>query len=179
MTPRAFIVAITLSLFFTTPTRAQMSAEEDLATIRNFVQISDQLGTAGQVAYDQVASIKAAGYDIVINLAPASAKRNEREGFLVAQEGMTYMQIPVSWAEPSLEDLEQFFAVMKANQDRKVFVHCFANMRASAFTYLYRTLVAGESEDVALADMNKVWDPNDEEQWKAFIARAKENAAGS
>ncbi len=171
------VAALVLALTITSPVHAQVTAEEDLATIRNFVQISDDLATSGQVAYDQIASIKSAGYEVVVNLAPASVTMNELEGFLVAEQGMTYVQIPVSWSEPSLRDLKQFFSVMKANEDRKVFVHCFANMRASAFTYLYRTLVAGDPEDAALADMNAVWDPDDVEQWAELIATAKERAS--
>lgn len=174
----SFGAALVLALATASPARAQIAPEEDLATIRNFVKISDQLATSGQVAYDQIASIKSAGYEVVVNLAPASVTMNELEGFLVAEQGMTYVQIPVSWTEPSLKDLKQFFSVMKANEDRKVFVHCFANMRASAFTYLYRTLVAGESEDAALADMNAVWDPNELDQWAGLIATAKERALG-
>ncbi len=56
-------------------------------------------------------------------------------------------------------------------------MHCFANMRASAFTYLYRTVVAGEPDESARADMLAVWDPASDErwaQWDRLITRAKE-----
>ena len=67
----------------------------------------------------------------------------------MTQAGMTYIQIPVDWQDPSLRDLELFFDVMEANEDRNVYVHCFANMRVSVFVYLYRTLRQGMSEDEA------------------------------
>lgn len=155
------------------PAAAQVSAEEDLATIRNYVKVSDRLATSGQIAYDQIAALHEAGYEVVINLAPPSLGSNELEGYLVTDAGLSYVQIPVDWQKPSLRDLELFYAVMEANRDRKVFVHCFANMRASAFTYLYRTLVAGESDAEALADMTAVWDPSEVEQWSALIETAK------
>ena len=44
-------------------------------------------------------------------------------------------------------------------------MHCFANMRASAFTYLYRTLVEGVDADEAREDMLAVWDPGLDERW--------------
>jgi len=66
--------------------------------------------------------------------------------------------------------------VMKANEDRSVFVHCFANMRASAFVYLYRTLRLGELDEVARADMAKIWDPASQTQWQMFIEDAQQAA---
>ena len=132
-----------------------------------------RLGTGGQVAYDQIQSLKDAGYDVVVNLAPASNGANALEGYLATEAGMTYVHIPVSWQEPNMRDLQMFFDVMEANRDRKVFVHCFANMRVSAFVYLYRTLVEGVDEDEARADLEEIWDPGSQQQWKDLIARAQ------
>ena len=113
-----------------------------LNTARNFVRISEDLATSGQIFSEHINAIADQGFHVVVNLATADAERNGQEGFWVAEKGMTYVNIPVSWTEPTLEDVDQFFAVMEANRDRKVYVHCFANMRASVFTYLYRTLKA-------------------------------------
>lgn len=146
---------------------------DDLARIHNYVRISDRLATSGQMTYEQIPAIAAAGFDVVINLAPAREERNGREGFVVAEEGMTYVNIPVDWERPTLEDLDMFFAVMDANRHREVFVHCFANMRASAFTYLYRTLAAGESDAEARPAMEAVWDPASQRQWQGFIEAAR------
>lgn len=154
---------------------AQISAEQHLAGIYNYVKVSDDLATSGQIGYDQIAALKEAGYEVVVNLAPASSGNNELEGYLVTEQGLSYVHIPVSWSEPSMRDLQMFFNVMEANADRKVFVHCFANMRASAFTYLYRTLVAGDDEADAKADMEEVWDPMELKQWAALINNAKQN----
>ena len=148
-------------------------APKTLGDTMNYVEISDQLTTSGQIIYDHIRDIKAGGHDIVINLAGADQKRNGEEGFRIIQEGMTYVHIPVSWSEPSQRDLKLFFDVMEANQDRKVFVHCFANMRVSVFVYLYRTLQQGISHDEAWKDVLKVWDPNSQPQWTAFIEKAK------
>ena len=152
-------------------------ADSALDGIHNYVAISDQLATSGQMTYDQIEDVANAGFDLVINLAPARQDRNEREGFLVAEHGITYVNIPVDWQEPLLRDLETFFAVMDASRDRKVLVHCFANMRASAFTYLYRTLVLDEDESAARRDMEVVWDPASQVQWGQFVELAKSRYA--
>jgi protein tyrosine phosphatase (PTP) superfamily phosphohydrolase (DUF442 family) len=152
---------------------ASSAGEKKLEDAKAFLRISDQLATAGQIGYDEIPVIKNAGFDVVINLAPARKERNGEEGFRVTEEGMTYVQIPVDWEKPSLRDLDLFIDVMKANQDRKVYVHCFANMRASAFVYLYRTMALGVPEDQARADLLKIWDPASEPAWARFIEQAK------
>ena len=171
------LLLLPLVALLAAPALGQTSPEEDLATIRNYVKVSDDLATSGQIAYDQIASLKELGYEVVVNLATASESANALEGFLVTQEGMTYVHIPVSWGEPSMRDLQMFFDVMEINKDRKVFVHCFANMRASAFTYLYRTLVEGVPADEARQAMDPVWDPMELEQWAGLIERAQEQHA--
>lgn len=136
-----------------------------LESIRNYTFVNAGLASAGQIAYEQIPLLAREGYEVVVNLATPDPQVNAEEGFRVTQTGLTYVQIPVVWQEPTVEDVEMFFDVMRANQDRKVFVHCIANMRATAFVYLYRTLVLGEPEDEARAKMNEVWNPIGSEQY--------------
>lgn len=152
-----------------------------LDDVYNFVRISDQLGTSGQISVEEIAAVEDSGYQVVVNLAPAREDRNFEEGFRVVEAGMTYVQIPVDWQNPALRDLELFFDVMDANQDRQVYVHCFANMRVSVFVYLYRTLREGVSEDEAWEDVLKVWDPGadpETAQWPRFIEAARAALGG-
>jgi protein tyrosine phosphatase (PTP) superfamily phosphohydrolase (DUF442 family) len=153
---------------------AQAGVEAQLEEITNYTRISDSLASSGQIGYDQVQALKEAGFEVVVNLAPASDAANGLEGFLVVEQGMSYVHIPVSWQEPSMRDLDFFFTVMEANKDRKIFVHCFANMRASAFVYLYRTLHEGVSEEQAREDMARIWDPMGQAQWAHLIEAAGE-----
>ena len=155
------------------------SGPEPLETIRNWQHVDERLSSSGQIAYDQIPLLAEQGYEVVVNLAIADEERNAREGFYVAQSGLTYVHIPVDWQEPTMADVELFFDVMEANEDRKVYVHCFANMRASAFVYMYRTLVQGVPEAEARATMNEVWDPNELEQWGGLIRRAQEAHGGN
>lgn len=169
----AITASLTLPLLAPGVILAQSSGPPPLETIRNFQQLSERLASAGQIGYEQIPLLKEQGYDVVVNLAVADEERNGREGFLVAEAGLTYIHIPVDWNAPTLADVEVFFDVMEANEGRKVFVHCFANMRASAFVYMYRTLVEGVSEADARATMDQVWDPWELEQWGDLIERAQ------
>lgn len=144
-----------------------------LESIRNFQVVDDLLTSAGQIADDQIPLLRDAGYEVVVNLAIADEERNGREGFLVAESGLTYVHIPVEWTAPRVRDVELFFDVMEAHRDRKTFVHCFANMRATVFVYLYRTLVEGVPEPEARATMREIWDPAEEQPWADLIERVK------
>ncbi len=155
--------------------------EEALAGIYNYVRISDRLATSGQIDEAEIEALGDAGFEVVVNLAPARRERNLEEGFQVTDAGMAYFQIPVDWENPSLDDLELFFEVMDITGERSVHVHCFANMRVSVFVYLYRTLREGVSEAEAREDLLKVWDPDaDPEvaQWPRFIAAARDRFGG-
>ena len=170
----AFRIASTLPIvaLATAPLTAQ-TAPASLETVRNFQIVDETLSSAGQIAYDQIPLLAEEGYEVVVNLAIADERRNGQEGFLVAQNGLAYVHIPVDWERPELEDVEMFFDVMQANEGRRVFVHCFANMRASAFVYMYRTLVEGVPEEEARATMNEVWDPGEMDQWSTLIRQAQ------
>jgi protein tyrosine phosphatase (PTP) superfamily phosphohydrolase (DUF442 family) len=143
-------------------------AAPQLSDIYNFLTISDDLGTAGQPTAEQLAAVKEAGYDVVINLALGTTPRDlPNEADLVARHGMDYIHIPVVFDKPTEADLERFFAAMDENRDKKCFVHCIANMRVSAFVFLYRVLRQGVAPDEARAMMNRLWQPN--AVWQKFI----------
>jgi protein tyrosine phosphatase (PTP) superfamily phosphohydrolase (DUF442 family) len=157
------------------PAQSETGSLED---VKAYLRISDKLSTAGMIKTDQLPILKSAGFEVVVNLAPAHRDRNYLEGFNVATLGMTHVHIPVPWDNPAIRDLQMFFDVMDANTDRNVFVHCNANMRVSVFVYLYRTLKMGVSEEMARQDLLKIWDPNSVPQWAAFIAEATRKYRG-
>lgn len=141
--------------------------DSSLSSIRAFVQINGSIATSGQIGLQHIPTIKSAGYDLVVNLAPARKQMNGEEAYAAVEAGLAYVQIPVDFKKPALRDLEFFFAVMDANSDRNVFVHCFANMRVSSFIYLYRVLRLGHSREEAQLSLSQVWEPN--EDWRLFI----------
>jgi len=139
-----------------------------LANIYNMLSLTDELGTSGQPTSAQLAAIKEAGYEVVINLATGTTPRDlPNEADVVATQGMEYIHIPVVWDNPTEADLARFFEVMDATQDKKRFVHCIANMRVSAFMFLYRVLRQGMPLDEARATMSQIWQPNP--IWQKFI----------
>ena len=146
-----------------------MRVDKDrLIEIYNFRAIGERLGTAGQPTQEQFQIVHQAGFETVINLAlPTSDNALAHEGSIVAGLGMSYVHIPVDFKAPASTDFHAFCRVMAAFDNRRVFVHCAANMRVSAFVFLYRVLHQRVSINDAEHDLHAIWQPD--EVWKHFI----------
>ena len=143
-------------------------ASSRLAEIRNFHAISDKLGSAGQPDEDQFQLISEAGFEAVINLAlTTSDNAIPDEGSIVTSLGMAYFHILVDFQSPQSKDFRLFCQLMDAFDGRPVFIHCAANMRVSAFVFLYRVLVQGVANADAEQDLHAIWHLNP--TWKQFI----------
>ncbi|MBE0542791.1 MAG: protein tyrosine phosphatase family protein [Verrucomicrobia bacterium] len=141
--------------------------------IRNFLRIDDRLTTSGMPQPDDFAALRQAGFEVVINLAlPTSDNALPNEGELVSAQGMTYIHIPVKFDAPQPTDFERFTRMMDACAGQKVFVHCAANMRVSAFVFLHR-LRQGVDRTTAENDLTKIWQP-DGVWWEFVNARLAE-----
>jgi len=141
-----------------------------LDSIPYYLKLSECLATAGQPREDDFETILRAGFQVVINLGLYKTEYAlEDEEALVKGLGMGYLHIPVSWDNPAREDLEEFFALMDAMHDRKVFVHCAANKRVSVFIALYRILRLNWPFERAFREVYHVWTP--EPQWDEFITQ--------
>lgn len=140
----------------------------DLSEIKNFIQVNEQWGTAGQPTAEQFVDVRATGYETVIYLGtPDSETALPNEGELVTQQGMRYVHIPVVWTEPKVSDFELFAHILNAHPEGHVFTHCVVNMRASAFMFLYRIIYQGVDPSEAKSLMQEIWDPNP--VWEQFL----------
>ena len=139
-----------------------------ISQIKNFIEISENIGTAGQPTEAQFSAIKEAGYEVVVNLAmPTSTNAIANERQLVNSQEMIYVHIPVKWEAPTGKNLDDFFGIMKANESKKVFVHCALNMRVSAFIYLFRVIWQGVTPADAKEQLHQIWEPDG--VWRDFI----------
>ena len=139
-----------------------------LSAIYNFRAIGDKLGTAGQPTESQFGEIRNAGFEAVINLAlPTSDNAIANEGSVVTGLGMAYVHIPVNFNAPTSQDFKAFCRVLDAFEGQRVFVHCAANMRVSAFMFLHRVLHQRVPRAEAERDLHAIWQPD--EVWNRFI----------
>ncbi len=111
-----------------------------LEHIYNYVPISEMVSTSGQPSEADLRLIKNAGFRTIVNLAPHNAENSlPDEQQSVDNLGLGYIHIPVDFKNPTDADFEKFVEVMQGLDGSKVWVHCAANMRVSAFIYRYVT----------------------------------------
>jgi protein tyrosine phosphatase (PTP) superfamily phosphohydrolase (DUF442 family) len=144
--------------------------------IYQYRQATPELATSGQPREKELALIADAGYDVVINLALYDDPRYSLpdETAAVRALGLEYVHIPVSFDAPSQRDLAKFFEAMDALKGKRIWLHCAANLRVTAFLGLYRRLRDGWPMDRAFELMNDVWEPNP--VWAHFIREQLEAA---
>src|ERR1700751_4454314 len=133
-----------------------------LSDIYSFRAIGERLGTAGQPTENQLHVIRQAGFEAVINLAlPTSDNALANEGSIVTGLGMSYVHIPVDFKMPTSQDFQTFSRMMQAFEGGRVFVHWAANMRVSAFMFLYRVLHQKVPVSEAELDLHAIWEPDE------------------
>ncbi len=136
--------------------------------ILNYVEYSDRFASAGQPSEAELEALRDSGFERIIYIAfsnDGDALPNEDR--IVRRLGMDYVHIPVIWDAPTVADFESFAAVMQRDPGQKTLLHCQVNMRATAFSFLYRVLYEGVSVAAAKADMNRIWEPN--ATWRELI----------
>lgn len=145
---------------------AASATTESLAA--NYVVIGERIHTAGQPSAGTLEGLGDYGFALVVNLAPPTVPNAvAEEANLVAAAGAEYVNIPVDWQRPTAADFERFSEVMNGAREEKVLVHCQLNMRASAFTFLYRVVHEDVAPETAFTALSQVWVPRD--QWADFV----------
>ena len=140
-----------------------------MLNIPNQKQIQPNLITAGMPDREALLSLRQEGFEAVISLAlPNSQPAPEPdESVIVTSQGLSFMQIPVLFDQPTLDDFRLFRTLLDQLQGKKVLVHCALNYRVSSFVYLYRVLSGLATEPEARADLEAIWQPD--EVWSDFI----------
>ena len=139
-----------------------------LRNIRNFLQLDERIATSGMPRSADFQAIGEAGFAVVINLAlPTSDHAINNEGELVTRAGMSYIHIPANFESPQPRDFILFRRILESCDNDRVFIHCAANMRVSAFLFLHRVLQNSSSRDAAEQDLKRIWNPSG--VWRGFI----------
>ncbi len=136
--------------------------------IINYIAYSDVLASSGQPTAAQFQVQAEAGVQRVVYLAFTDHETSlANEDRVVRDLGMAFVQVPVVWVNPTVEDFRLFAAVMAQGGDHKTLVHCQVNWRASSFSFLYRVIHDKVPMDDAVVDLTSIWTPT--EPWRQFI----------
>lgn len=156
-------LVVLLTLLICKPVNA-----DELAQIDNYREYSDTFSSAGQPDVEQLKSISEAGFERVIYLAFSDNHTAiEAEDRVVKKLGMDYVHIPVDFDHPTLEDFEDFAAVMNRDRQKRTLLHCQINLRAATFSFLYRVIYNNVPLAQAKEDLDAIWQPD--KIWYSFI----------
>ena len=148
-------------------------ATGDLSEIINYREYSPQFSSSGQPTAGQLKAVSEVGFKRVIYLAFSDNHTAiETEDRVVKKLGMDYVHIPVDFENPTLEDFEDFAAVINRDKAKRTLLHCQINLRASTFSFLYRVIYAGVPMAVAKQDLDAIWVPD--KVWYRFIVTVLE-----
>ena len=140
-----------------------------IGDIYNFFRVTHFLSTSGQPTEAQLSALAEEGYELIINLAlhddPRYSLKDETS--YVKSLGIEYIHIPVQFDKPLKSDLISFFDAMESNKNKKIHVHCAANMRVTAFLGLYFLIREGKTKEEAFEPMWQIWEPDS--VWSSFI----------
>ncbi|MDJ0712484.1 MAG: protein tyrosine phosphatase family protein [Woeseiaceae bacterium] len=131
----------------------------------NFHRINAELATGGHIVGDGITELVGQSVTLVIDLRDEPPEAYEAQ---LAEAGIEWVNVPVVWKEPTLDNFAEFSQVMSENQEENILVQCQANYRASAMTYAYRVTEGRVPEAEARKDMEVIWTP--EGDWEAYIA---------
>ncbi len=143
-----------------------------VATIRNWLEINEAIGTAGQPTEVELRELADDGYRVVVNLGLLDPRYClADEAGVVRSLGLRYFHVPVLFDSPQVDDFRAFVAAMDACSGERVFVHCAANYRVSSFLAVYGEMRLGWSREQADAHARRLWPLN--EVWSAFLERCR------
>ena len=139
-----------------------------LEDILHFTQVTQNVASSGQPLAHEFITIADAGYTVVINLCTHRLDDIVRqEGTIVAALDMIYFHMPVPFDNPTQDHLRIFLAQMELLKDRKIWVHCALNYRASGFLCHYLQKSCHYSLPEAKDKTFPYWKPN--EVWQHFL----------
>ena len=143
-------------------------AADDVTGIENYREYSPVFSSSGQPSAKQLTAVADAGFKRIIYIAFSDNKSAiDAEDRVVKSLGMDYVHIPVDWDHPTLEDFEDFAAVLNRDKAARTLLHCQVNFRASTFSFLYRVIYGGVPMAKAKSDLDAIWQPN--KVWYEYV----------
>jgi protein tyrosine phosphatase (PTP) superfamily phosphohydrolase (DUF442 family) len=145
-----FLVGFSVRLY------AQQDAKQEVPPIRNFLKVNDDFCTGAQPRLEHLTKLKAEGVKAIINLRQPSEHRAEEEEAEAKKLGLRYFNIPVVYANPKDEQVDEFLKLTDDPANRPAFIHCTAAIRVGAFWMIRRVLRDGWTIEKAEEEARKV-----------------------
>ena len=134
------------------------------SSLLNYCEVTDRISMGGQPTIDQFSVIKQMGKDVIIQLVVKEASYSVKdEAYHVDKASLGYEFMDISFANPTLEDVEQFMQLMQKYRDKNLYVHCAVGFCTSGLMVIYlmqtQSMTYAEAKACVLSDWNPtpVW----------------------
>ncbi len=157
--------------------------QDSLHGVKNFGQVTPALYRGAQPTAQGFEQLQKLGVAVVIDFRDEKSQIDRERRELQARH-MTFVSIPWNaFHDPAPEQVREYFAVLRANADKKVFVHCHKGAdRTGTMVALYRIAAQGWTADDAVREMktyhlHAFWFPHLERYVKSFPQQLKSDAS--
>ena len=117
-----------------------LAAKTSVTDIEKFNWVSEKTATGGQPTMAQIVALKQAGFRTIVNLREPAEYDAAAEEAAAKENGLDYINIPVSREAPKAEQVDAFLKLMKEART-PVFIHCGTANRVAGFWMIRRVLV--------------------------------------
>jgi protein tyrosine/serine phosphatase len=150
--------------------RLSAAAQVELAHVRNFGQVNQNLFRGGMPTGDALQELKALGVGLIIDLREEGAAR-QAEKEKVEQLGMRYEHVPMrALSAPRPSDIQQVLSLILRDPSAKVYVHCLRGKdRTGTVIACYRIQHDGWDNERALAEAKDYGMSHLEKAMQSFI----------
>src|SRR5215510_7190224 len=129
---------------------------QELSDIRNFLRINKEFCSGGQPKLEHLEKLKKEGITTIINLRVPTEHRAADEEEMAKKLGLRYFNIPVVFADPKDEQVDEFLKITDDPANRPAFIHCTAAIRVGAFWMIRRVMRDGWTIEKAEEEAQKV-----------------------
>jgi uncharacterized protein (TIGR01244 family) len=133
-----------------------LSLTQESPPIRNFIRLDKDFCTGAQPRLEHLEMLKAEGVKSIINLRQSTEHRAADEEEKAKALGLRYFNIPVVFANPTEDQVDQFLKITDDQDNRPAFVHCAAGIRVGAFWMIRRVLRDGWTIQEAEKEAEKI-----------------------
>ncbi len=137
------------------PAAPAQALKHGLGGLPNFGRVTDTLYRGGQPTQEGFQALKKLGVEIVVNLrherSEIEAERRQIEAL-----GLRYLSIPWSASHnPTSQQVAEFLALLRANSEKKVFVHChYGADRTGVMVAVFRIAMQNWTSWQAITEMS-------------------------
>lgn len=120
-----------------------------LSGVPNACQVLPHVVTGGQPSAEHFGALREAGVEVVIDLRDPMEPRSCDQPELMRELGFEYVNIPITPATMTPENLDRVLTAVRSAGTRQMLVHCASGNRVGGALYPWLVLDHGFSEEDA------------------------------